>query len=155
MISITYGCRGTTIEFADEFSNLGIPVGTSKLIIGNTIVDSVNDRWIAADTCWTTLKFWPRANETMSLLKLQSGVHYDYACEAHWSWIPCERLLHKLQKCGSRKNCPLFAGHSPGSLPKEREVLHWWYVATVRDLLWQSKSLHQELRVIPRLGHSG
>ena len=36
--------RGTTIELSHEFSNLGIPMRTYRLIIDNAIVDSVNDR---------------------------------------------------------------------------------------------------------------
>ena len=46
---------------------------TSKLIIDNTIVDSVNDRWAASNTDRMVSKIWPGLYEgrTMSLIKLQ------------------------------------------------------------------------------------
>ena len=90
---------GTTSELSHEFSNLGIPMWTCKLIINNAIVDSVNDRWAALDRGRTVRKIWQRLNEecTASLLKLQRGalsvvvgaLHYSCTCEAYWSWIAC------------------------------------------------------------------
>ena len=43
------------------------PYRTCKLMIGNAIVDSVNDRWKTSDTGRTARKMWPR----LSLIKLQ------------------------------------------------------------------------------------
>ena len=70
MISISYGYRGTTIELSDEFSNLGIPVRTHKLLIDNEIY---NDRLEASDTGRTDRKILSGLDEghTISTLKIQ------------------------------------------------------------------------------------
>ena len=80
MIFIYHICRadelarhGTTIELTNEFSTLGVPLKTCKLIIDNATADSVDDRWAAPGIGRTAQKIWPRLDRerTSSLLKFQ------------------------------------------------------------------------------------
>ena len=41
--------RDTIIQLSDEFSTLGIPLKTCKLIIVNATIDFINNRWAASD----------------------------------------------------------------------------------------------------------
>ena len=65
--------RGTANGLSDEFSTLGIPLCTYRLVIDDVIVDLVNSRWAASDKGRTTRKILPRLDRrrTAALLKLQ------------------------------------------------------------------------------------
>ena len=92
--------RGAITDLSVEFSILHIPLGTCKLIIDNTIVDLVYNRWLASNTGRTVQKIFPRSEKRRStaLLNLQrskfntvyqdyyGAVYYRNASGAYWFW---------------------------------------------------------------------
>lgn len=108
----TQARHGMTIKLSDEFLNIGVPLGTYKLMIDNEITDSVNCSWTASDKDRMPYLIWPRLDGGFiaRLVKLQRNMLSTVICNgckfAKESFFVYARLLRDTD-IGYLANCQL------------------------------------------------
>ena len=157
--------KSTTIELSDEFSTLGIPLGTCRLIIDNAIVDLVNSRWAASDKAWPAWKIWPKLDRrcTATQLKLQSSrlstvnVFIIGHCIME---TQARRIglghLHQLWRWQGGWDYSSATVHMSGIWSEAKGAPKYLLLGGSRWTTiygyWHSESLHLKFRVVPGLG---